>query len=518
MAQQLRDGQLAGIIKSSQKLVCVDFGTNHCPPCVALKPWWDSLPPKYPTCAFYSIDCDTNGSDCQQHSIRVTPTLLFFYKGAQVNRIEGADKNKILSTIEKYKPASVFEGAGRTLDAPSPAAAEDFFARLKVTRDDGSKPAAPKPKSTPSPEPQHKQPEMCCKDGVCTFVPKVEAKKEDPEVREALKEMGFEDFAIDFAFKGTNFGDLDQCIDYLDTHVTELNDAEEAAKNAPPTPAPAPKEEVKEEAIVPTEAKEEVKPSEEKEEEIVLNEAGKAMLEELVAMGFEEKLATAAVDYCYGENIDTAIEYITMVQNGEEPPKKKKRLSKEESEKKLAELRRKAREREAAEQSPEARARAELARRKEIQAQAEQREKMERMKREAELRAQERERVEAKRELERVKARIRSQRAEASGKTATAAPTAEVKKEAAPPRRAPATECTLQLLFTADGTKDIAKFKPEQTLLDVEQHVRQNPKFARSMISFETTFPRAVIPKSDYSKTLKDLGLMPRSQLCVKTQ
>ena len=124
MARHLRDGQLASIVSSAgAKLVAVDFSNEGCPPCRAIKPWWDSLPAKYPNIIFCTIMCSDCPGDASSHNITATPTFVFFLKGKEIKRVRGADKTAIVQVLEQHKNSGGgFSGQGRSIGAAPPAA------------------------------------------------------------------------------------------------------------------------------------------------------------------------------------------------------------------------------------------------------------------------------------------------------------------------------------------------------------------------------------------------------------
>lgn len=175
MALELHDGQLNHIIKSnSKKLVAIDFGNPGCPPCRAIKPWWDTLPKKYSTVVFCSIMCDNCPSDAQSYRITATPTFVFVLNGKEVNRILGPNKSQILSTIEKYKTnGDPFSGSGRSLSG-------------SVSKNENNK------------ENTNSQGEN------------------DDFVKNMLIEMGFSEKMACGALRATRNGTIDDCIIYLE--------------------------------------------------------------------------------------------------------------------------------------------------------------------------------------------------------------------------------------------------------------------------------------------------------------
>jgi thiol-disulfide isomerase/thioredoxin len=167
MARELSNGQLAAIIRStSNKLVAVDFSNPNCGPCRATRPWWDSLPSKYPAIIFCTIQCDECPDDAQTHGNSATPTLVFFLNTKEVGRVRGADRSQITSILEKYKSATpTFSGHARSLTQPRAAAP----------------PAA------------------------------------DTYTRDMLLEMGFPARKVEMALGATRNGTVDECVLYLES-------------------------------------------------------------------------------------------------------------------------------------------------------------------------------------------------------------------------------------------------------------------------------------------------------------
>lgn len=500
MSRSLPDGQLERTIKSgTSRLICVDFWNKTCPPCVSIKPFWDSLPARYKTCDFYDVVCQECPGTAQNFQIRATPTFIFFLKGKIIDRIEGADKGRITSIIENNKPAGDFSGRAHTIGGASLASQEDFFAKICAKKETDSKP-------------KHE----CgnCQGGVCKIP---QSKAADPDVVEDLESMGFSAQKIQAAIKATNFGSLDDCVQWIAEHGDDVPENEKVQEAKEPEPAPASEEKPAQEPE-PEPAKEEEKKAEEPEPELApLTPAGESMKQELVDMGFDEALVLKAIDYCDAESIDKAIDYISIVQSGGVPPKKKRKLTEEEAKAKVAELRAKAKAAEEARNSPQAIAAREAKRRKEVQEEMERREIMEAQKRERELRAREKEKIEEKLELERVKARIRANRAAQKKEQAPEKIAQPAAAPVAPKAKGPITEATLQLVFP-DNSKKVMKFKAEENLYAVEAKVKEQISLGGRSIVFYTTIPRADIPKSNWGKSLLELKLAPRTQLGVRFQ
>lgn len=75
-------------------------------------------------------------------------------------------------------------------------------------------------------------------------------------------------------------------------------------------------------------------------------------------------------------------------------------------------------------------------------------------------------------------------------------------------------ECRIQIRLT-DGKTMVEKFKASEQLAVVRCWVETNRTDEQGPFNLMTTFPRKVYTEDDMMKTLKDLGLVPASQLVV---
>ena len=89
---------------AGRKLVAIDFGATWCPPCRRIKPFFESLPSKYPDVIFVSVDVD----ELQMHpllaGVSSVPTFKFFVSMNLLSTFSGALESQITSTIERLKP------------------------------------------------------------------------------------------------------------------------------------------------------------------------------------------------------------------------------------------------------------------------------------------------------------------------------------------------------------------------------------------------------------------------------
>lgn len=510
MSIQVKNGQLRRTINSAEgKLVAVDFSNPGCPPCRAIHPWWESLVQRYKTVVFCTVMCDDNPEDASQYQIRATPTFVFFVKGKEVERIQGANQQAILDVIEKYKGAGGFSGEGHTLGGAQPQM--DFFAQLQAQRD--AKLAqvaapAPAPAAAPARTPSGSVPSRTPSGPVPAPAPApAPAAPASSEEKETMLEMGFEAGLVDEAYAATR--QMGSTVEAMLAYI----EAKQKGGAAPQPPAAEPAQPPPEE---PVQTGKQAQVANDLQRP--LDEAGEAAKAELVGMGYDPEIAHMAINVAGAQNLSGCIDIIGKIERGEPIPMPKHQLSQQEIEEKRAHymelLAKKRAEEYEKKEAPQAKAKSEIERRKEVLESLEQKKKFEEMKREQELRDAQKARIREKLEREKVRQKIAAQRAAQRGQHTEAAP-AQPAPAAAPPPKSSAKECTLKLIFP-NNTSIVQKFQPDQTLASVEAFIKSSKADLQyRTISFEMTFPRRVITRAEYSKTLTDLQLMPRAQLNV---
>jgi thiol-disulfide isomerase/thioredoxin len=474
MAQKLRDGNLKKILKENPKvLVVVDFCGAKCAPCLRIRPFFDSLPAKYPkVCMFYVADCDTCPDDARANKITHTPTFVFFLNQSEVDRVKGADEPKITEAIEKHKPAGSFAGQARSVgQAPT----GDFVPGNN----------RPPPAAAPPPPPA-----QAPKRGGLEI-----PSKEVQEVVDTLRAMTFRDDQIRDALKATNYGSVDDCLAF----ISERQRALDNLGKAPIAPAP------EQPAAVPGQPPKRM-----------TGPGADAVKAELLSMGFVDEQIDEAIGLVGSDSIERVIDAIVRIQSGEkiEPMVRPglPQISPEEREQRLKELKEKADARKAHEEAakPKADADGELKRRKEVLEQVEMKKKYDETKQELDKRAAERERIQEKVQRERVKQKIAAQR----GMNAANPVPAPQQPVAAP---APKGNSTITL--HAGGTKlstATLSFEAGATLRDVDREFRaKNPEIAGKLLKYETSFPARTLTEQDMGQTLEKLNLSGRTMLNV---
>jgi thioredoxin 1 len=80
--------------------VVIDFFADWCGPCKRVAPLFIELSEKFPSIVFLKVNVDETESIAEAFSITSLPTFLFLNKGNIHKRIEGADVNEVVSTLE----------------------------------------------------------------------------------------------------------------------------------------------------------------------------------------------------------------------------------------------------------------------------------------------------------------------------------------------------------------------------------------------------------------------------------
>ncbi len=83
------------IYLESKATIMAMFGTNWCGPCKMIRPYFFSLPNKYPTIAFIYVDADECKEIADDYNLNEVPTFILYKNGIETKRIEGANKQKL---------------------------------------------------------------------------------------------------------------------------------------------------------------------------------------------------------------------------------------------------------------------------------------------------------------------------------------------------------------------------------------------------------------------------------------
>ncbi len=100
---EVSDADFQSVVKSSERLV-VDFWAPWCGPCRMLAPTLEALAKDYKgKVTFAKLDTDKSPGTAMSLGISGIPTLIFFSKGQQVERVTGVrPRGDIESILKKH--------------------------------------------------------------------------------------------------------------------------------------------------------------------------------------------------------------------------------------------------------------------------------------------------------------------------------------------------------------------------------------------------------------------------------
>lgn len=104
MAKLVNNSQFYNKIRTSDKLVVMDFFATWCGPCKMLTPIFESLSKEMSDKVdFAKVDIDRSLEVAQEYEIVSVPTMIIFKNGKEVQRIVGfVPKEQIKSKIKAH--------------------------------------------------------------------------------------------------------------------------------------------------------------------------------------------------------------------------------------------------------------------------------------------------------------------------------------------------------------------------------------------------------------------------------
>eukprot|EP00536_Pseudo-nitzschia_multiseries_P017087 jgi/Psemu1/223711/e_gw1.1371.4.1 len=88
---------------SAGQLVVVDFTATWCGPCQMIAPLFKEMSETYDDVVFLKVDVDENADTAQHYSVSAMPTFLFIKGGVVLERVMGANPQRLKAVIEQHK-------------------------------------------------------------------------------------------------------------------------------------------------------------------------------------------------------------------------------------------------------------------------------------------------------------------------------------------------------------------------------------------------------------------------------
>lgn len=95
------ESQFIKLLKNND-VVVIDFTATWCGPCKRIAPVFDDLAKQFKDMAFIKVDVDKCPEISESYNIRAMPTFVVVKNMSEVNRMEGADVDKLIALVEKY--------------------------------------------------------------------------------------------------------------------------------------------------------------------------------------------------------------------------------------------------------------------------------------------------------------------------------------------------------------------------------------------------------------------------------
>ena len=85
-----------------EKMLVVDFSAVWCGPCQKIKPFFETLPVKFPNCQFATVDVDEQQELAQLCNIQCMPTFQIYSEGNKIDEVSGASEEMLLQKITTF--------------------------------------------------------------------------------------------------------------------------------------------------------------------------------------------------------------------------------------------------------------------------------------------------------------------------------------------------------------------------------------------------------------------------------
>ncbi|KAG2277099.1 hypothetical protein Bca4012_042621 [Brassica carinata] len=90
-------------MKSSNKLLVIDFTAAWCGPCKAMEPRVKEIVSRYPEAVFARVDVDRFMDVAGTYRANTLPAFVFVKRGEEIDRVVGAKPDELVYKIEKHR-------------------------------------------------------------------------------------------------------------------------------------------------------------------------------------------------------------------------------------------------------------------------------------------------------------------------------------------------------------------------------------------------------------------------------
>ncbi|KAL5210909.1 hypothetical protein ABZP36_006532 [Zizania latifolia] len=95
-----------GAVKSTPKLMVIDFSASWCGPCRFIEPSFKEMASRFADAVFLKIDVDELSEVARQWKVEAMPTFVLIKGGREVSRVVGAKKDELERKINMFISSS----------------------------------------------------------------------------------------------------------------------------------------------------------------------------------------------------------------------------------------------------------------------------------------------------------------------------------------------------------------------------------------------------------------------------
>ncbi|KAG8098589.1 hypothetical protein GUJ93_ZPchr0013g37680 [Zizania palustris] len=95
-----------GAVKSTPKLMVIDFSASWCGPCRFIEPSFKEMASRFTDAVFLKIDVDELSEVARQWKVEAMPTFVLIKSGREVSRVVGAKKDELERKINMFISSS----------------------------------------------------------------------------------------------------------------------------------------------------------------------------------------------------------------------------------------------------------------------------------------------------------------------------------------------------------------------------------------------------------------------------